>query len=84
MVRDLTMLLGTSLRMDLVRLENLSTFAVAVIFAPVGAEDVTTVHRLWLGLALTFTTVLYMCSQAIFGVVLVFLKLHIKAEEGNR
>lgn len=86
--REMTRLLATFRRLDLVRVKKLSTFAVAVIFAPVGAEGVTTANRLHLGLVLTLSKLLFPCSHAVSGILLIFLKRHVKvlesAEERNR
>ncbi|KAI6804448.1 hypothetical protein KC361_g243 [Hortaea werneckii] len=77
--RETTRLLATSRRLDLVRLKKLSTFAVAVILAPVGAEDVTTANRLQLGQVLTLSTVVFMFFRAVSGILLIFAKRRVKA-----
>lgn len=74
MARELMVLLDTSQRLKINYLKKLSTFAVAVIFAPVGAGGVTTVDRLRLGLGLTISTVLFMCTQAMKKYCPLFLK----------
>lgn len=79
--RELTILIATLLRLDLSYRKKLSAFAVAIIFAPVRAKDVTTVDRLRAGLKLTLSAVLCMCYQAMFGGFFVFFKLHVKCLE---